>query len=77
MEYKKGKKNVYVDSLSKKEESDEVSPLLVTTVEYDWIEQVRSMVIVDEYFNDLNSKWEAGSREYQKKKAYSTTKTES
>ena len=58
------------DSLSRNLETEEASTLVVTAVEMDWLDQLRSMVTTEEFFKDLNAKWEAGTLnpgEYQKR----------
>ena len=51
------------DSLSRNLETEEASTLVVTAVEMDWLDQLRSMVTTEEFFKDLNAKWEAGYSE--------------
>jgi len=35
--------------------------LMVTAAESDWVEQVKAMVQTDDYFQNLNTKWETGT----------------
>jgi len=69
-EYKKRQENVVANGLSRIEESEANVLLMVTAVESDWVEQVKAMVQTDDYFQSLNTKWEAGTLDpsvYQKK----------
>lgn len=65
MEYKKEKETIATDNLSRRDEAErrdevEVSTLLVvTTVESDWVERVRTMVKTEEYFQEFKTKGEA------------------
>jgi len=70
VEYKKGKEHVAADGLSRRDEVDSPSLLTVVAVESDWIQQVREMVISDNYFEDIKIKLDGGKldpRLYQKK----------
>jgi len=66
VEYKKEKENVSTDSLSKKVDTDETSILIITKVESDWLVQLKAMIGANEFFQDLNSKWETGSLDFDK-----------
>jgi len=59
--YEKGKENVAADSLSRKGDDDEKVLLMITAVNSSWIEQVKTMVQNDKYFQELNARWEAGN----------------
>ena len=49
------------DNLSRREETDDNTILMVTAVEAYWIDQVRGLVQTDNYYQELNTKWEEGT----------------
>ena len=61
VEYKKGRDNVAADGLSRREEANESNFLMITAVETDWVDQVRTRVQTDDYFHNINTKWEQGT----------------
>ena len=70
VEYKKEKENVAADSLSRKAYVEESTVLMITSLESDWLGQLRTMVDTEGFFVELNSKWEDGKLDpskYQKK----------
>jgi len=60
VEYNKRKENIAADSLPRKEE-EETTVLMITAVSSDWLEQLKSMVRSDEFFKELDRKWETGT----------------
>ena len=57
------------DGLSRRQE-EEGNLLVISRAESCWTKEVRTMVQEDDYFQDLNANWEAGSLDpllYQKK----------
>jgi len=56
VEYKKGRENIAAYGLSRRDETDANIRLMITAVESDWIEHVKTVVQTDGYFQDLNNK---------------------
>ena len=49
------------NSLSRRGETEDGGLLAISAVETDWIDQIREMVQTDKFFQELKSKWDAGS----------------
>ena len=53
--------------------------MVITAIESDWFDQVNEMVEEDNYFKELNAKWEEGTLNpgfIKKRETYSTTRIE-
>jgi len=64
--YKKGKKNVATDSLSRKEDDEGTFVLTIIIVKTDYLGQLKAMIDSDVYFQGLNSKLEDGTLDLSK-----------
>jgi len=55
VQYKKGKENLAADGLSRREGGEDKAIWTLIAVESSWMEQVKTMVLNDDYFQELNA----------------------